>query len=172
MRPLDRTDAEILRHLQNNARLSNKELAAKIGLAPSSCLARVRRLIEDGAFRGFHAQVEPSAVGVGVQAIIAVRLKHHVRNQVDSFHDYVAGLEEVIAVYHLTGPWDYLVHVAVADLPHLRELALSAFTTRGEVEHIETSVVFEHLAKPVLPIYGVEDEPDVRMPPRMPPGRG
>ena len=158
MRPLDRTDAEILRQLQNNARLSNKELAARVGLAPSTCLVRVRRLQEDGCFRGFHAELDPRAVGVGIEALVAVTLSRHARSQVESFRSHALSLPEVIAYYHVTGEADFLLHVAVRDLDHLRELALSAFTTREEVARIETSVVFEHTHKPGLPIYAEEGD--------------
>ena len=68
---LDRTDCEILAELQKNARLSNKELAARIGLAPSSCLERVRRLASAGVLRGYHAQVDPGALGIGLEAMVA-----------------------------------------------------------------------------------------------------
>jgi DNA-binding Lrp family transcriptional regulator len=157
-RPLDRIDAAILDALQKNARLSNKELAARVGLAPSSCLARVRRLQEDGAFLGFHADVDPATLGITVQAMVAVRLSRHAREQVESFRAHVLSLPEVVAIFHVTGEADYVLHVAVRDLHHLRELTLSAFTTRPEVAHIETAVVFEHVRKPALPIYSVEDE--------------
>ena len=77
-RPLDRLDCQIVDALQRNARLSNKELAAKVGLAASSCLERVRRLGRERVFVGFHAEVDPGALGVGLQAMIAVRLRRHI----------------------------------------------------------------------------------------------
>lgn len=157
MRPLDRIDAEILRQLQKNGRLPNKELAERVGLAPSTCLVRVRRLQEDGVFRGVHAELEPHAVGVGVQAMVAVTLSRHARTEVESFRSHALSLPEVIAYFHVTGEADFLLHVAVRDLDHLRELALSAFTTREEVARLETSVIYEHTAKPGLPIYALED---------------
>ena len=77
IRQLDRIDREILTALQKNARLSNKELAARMKVAQSTCLERVRRLRDDGILRGFHAEVDAKAVGVGLQAMIAVRLRRH-----------------------------------------------------------------------------------------------
>ena len=79
---MDGIDFGILHELQNNARLSNKELAAKVKLAPSSCLERTRRLSAQGVLRGFHADVDPAALGVGLQAMIHVRLARHSRNHV------------------------------------------------------------------------------------------
>jgi DNA-binding Lrp family transcriptional regulator len=152
MRPLDRTDAEILRHLQKNARLSNKELAAAVGVAPSTCLERVRRLAADGVLRGYHADVDPHAVGVGLQALVAIRLGQHSRPVVETFQAHALGLDEVVQVYHVTGANDFLIHVAVRDAEHLRDLALTAFTERPEVVHIETALLFAHHRAPGLPI--------------------
>ena len=152
MRPLDRTDAEILRHLQKNARLSNKELAAAVGVAPSTCLERVRRLAAEGVLRGYHADVDPHAVGVGLQALVAIRLGQHSRPVVEAFQAHALGLDEVVQVYHVTGANDFLIHVAVRDAEHLRDLALTAFTERPEVVHIETALLFAHHRAPGLPI--------------------
>ena len=141
---LDRIDFDILGLLQKNARMTNKDLAEKVGIAPSTCLERVRRLVDSGTIRGFHADVDPAALGMGLQAIIAVRLKHHMRKMVDSFQEHMTSLPEVQGVFHITGSDDYLVHVAVKDSNHLRDLALDSFTTRPEVDHIQTRLIFEY----------------------------
>lgn len=142
---LDRIDREILAALANYARLSNKELAAHIRLAPSTTLERFRRLVRDGWLRGFHAEVEPRAFGLTLEAMIAVRLKQHARDQYEAFRAYVQTLPEVVAAYHMAGANDFLVHVRVRDADHLRDFAIDAFTTRSEVGHLETALVFEHL---------------------------
>ena len=141
---LDRIDFEILGLLQRNARMTNKDLAENVGIAPSTCLERVRRMVDSGTIRGFHADVDPAALGIALQAIIAVRLKHHMRKMVDSFHDHMTDLPEVRSIFHITGSDDYLVHVAVKDSNHLRDLALDSFTTRPEVDHIQTRLIFEY----------------------------
>ncbi len=151
--PLDRIDFAILEALQKDARLSNKELAARVGLAPSSCFQRVRRLREHGVLRGAHEEVDPAAVGVALQAMIAVRLRLHSRLAFEGFHDHLQALREVIAIYHLSGADDFLVHVALRDADHLRDLVMDAFTTREEVAHVETAIVFEHERRPGLPSY-------------------
>lgn len=158
-RDLDAIDCKLVELLQMNARLSNKELAARVGLAPSSCLERVRRLEREGVFLGFHAEVDPQAVGIGLQAMIAVRLRRHTRDEVSAFHDHAISVPEVVAIYHVTGATDFLVHVAVRDAHHLRELALEAFTTRREVENLETSLIFEGERKGGLPILVREGAP-------------
>lgn len=154
---LDRTDVALLELLQNDARMTNKELAARVGLAPSSCFERVRRLIEEGYIRGFHAEVDPKKVGVGLQAMFLVRLETQSRSSVQHVHDAIMGLPEVLAIYLMTGSVDLLVHVAVRDTEHLRELAFEALTRREEVAKIETALVFDYDRRAEMPIYGVEE---------------
>ena len=152
---LDPIDADILVALQENARLSNKDLAARVGLAPSSCLARVRKLQDEGAFVGFHADVNPEILGIRVEAMVSVRLAHHTREEMESFQAHALALPEVVAIFHLTGEPDFLLHVAARDLAHLRELALSAFTSRPGVAQIHTSVLYQHVRKPARPVYSL-----------------
>lgn len=154
MRPLDRTDLAIVALLQKNARTSNKEVAAAVGVAPSTALERTRRLEADGALRGYHADVAPEAVGVGLQALVAVSLRQHARALVEAFEAHALSLPEVVQVFHTTGASDYLVHVAVRDTEHLRALALAAFTERPEVDRIETSLLFSHRRAGGLPVAG------------------
>ncbi|MFT4603993.1 MAG: DNA-binding Lrp family transcriptional regulator [Rhodothermales bacterium] len=150
-RSLDRTDHAILDGLVKNARLSNKELAAAVGIAPSTCLERVRRLNDEGVVTGYHAEVNPAAVGVGLQALIAIKLGRHSRPVVDAFQAHALGLPEVTQVFHTSGANDFLVHVAVRDAGQLRDLVLTAFTERPEVVHIETAVLFGHYRTAGLP---------------------
>lgn len=151
---LDRTDLTILDALRKDARLSNKELAARAGLAPSSCLQRVRRLEQRGVIRGYHAEVDPGALGVGMQAMVAIRLSRHSRSLVDSFREHVLGTPEVRAIYHVAGASDFLLHVAVRDADHLRELVLGTLTVRPEVAHVETALIFELVVNRELPVHG------------------
>ncbi|MHA7815108.1 MAG: Lrp/AsnC family transcriptional regulator [Pseudohaliea sp.] len=139
---LDETDFEILRQLQNNARLSNKALAGRVGLAPSTTLVRTRQLERAGIIRGYHATLDPAALGIGLQALIAVRLREHTAADVAAFQDYVLGLPEVMRFYHVAGANDFLVHVGVRDPEALRDFAMNALTTRPEVAHLETGLIF------------------------------
>jgi len=148
---LDRTDRAIIALLQHNARLSNKELAAGAGIAPSTCSERMRRLEILGVFSGFHAAVDPQVMGIGLQAMIAVRLRRHSAEEVQAFGVHAQALPEVISLSHVTGPNDFLVRVVVRDADHLRQLAVSGFTTMREVDHIETALIFEHNEKGTLP---------------------
>lgn len=155
---LDRTDFEILDLLQKNARLSNKEIAAAIGLAPSSCHERIKRLWETGVLRGAHAEVDPRALGVGLEALLMIELAKHDREIVDRFLDEVVDIAEVRFAFLVTGRYDLVVHVVVRDMRHLKDLALDRFTTRPGVTRIETSLIFEERRRHELPVYasGVE----------------
>jgi DNA-binding Lrp family transcriptional regulator len=139
--------------LQKNARISNKELAAAIGLAPSTCSERVKRLEEHKYFKGFHAELYPRNVGVGLQALVFLRLNDHSLSTMEQFRYYILSVPEVVEMTHLSGVNDYMLKVAVRDNEHLRALLLRAFSAREEVGHIETSVIFETVAKHDTPIY-------------------
>ncbi len=156
---LDRIDFDILALLQKDARLSNKELAVSVGLAQSTCLLRIQRLRQLGFLGTAHAEVSPEAVGVGLQALVAVRLRQHRRPQVQAFWAHVNRLPEVLAAYHLTGAHDFLLHVAVRDARYLRDFAMDALSTRPEVEHLETSLIVDFARNPVLPVFAQPGDP-------------
>jgi DNA-binding Lrp family transcriptional regulator len=149
--PLDRIDFEILNLLQKDGRLSNKEVAAAVGVAPSTCFERIKRLRDEGIILGFHADVSEAALGITMQAMVAIQLKQHSRELVEAFYEHVLTLPEAIAVYHVAGRQDFMVHVVVRDTEHLRNLAMDAFTTRPEVAHLETSLIYAAQLKHALP---------------------
>lgn len=151
--PIDRIDFAIMAALQNNARLSNKELSAKIGLAPSSCLERVRALTRAGVLRGSHAEVSSAALGIGVEALVAIRLVKHSREAFRKLFAHFRSLPEVLCVFHVTGVNDLQVHVAVRDIDHLRTLIVERFAIRPEVEHCETSVIYQQHRSHQWPCY-------------------
>ena len=150
---LDRIDFEIISALQNDARLSNKELAGKIGMAPSSCLERVRTLGRAGVLRGYHADVATSALGIGLEALVAIRLVKHSREVFRALYALMLSMPEVLTVFHVSGVNDLQVHIAVRDIHHLRDLIVEKFATRPEVDHCETSVIFDLHRNHQLPCY-------------------
>ncbi|WP_416970802.1 Lrp/AsnC family transcriptional regulator [Streptomyces sp. 4F14] len=114
---MDEVDRSILAVLEQHGRISNNELAARVGLSPSPCLRRVRHLEETGVIRGYRALIDPAAVGRGLRVFAGVRLMRHTRADVVAFERGIVGLSEVVACHHLTGNFDYLLQVEVADLP-------------------------------------------------------
>jgi DNA-binding Lrp family transcriptional regulator len=148
--PLDRIDRAIVAALQNDARLPNNALAALVGVAPSTCLERVRSLRARGVVRGFHADIALEALSRRLEAIVAVRVRAHARTLVEQFREHALTLPEVVQVFHVTGADDFLLHVAVPDTDALRDFVLDRLAGRPEVGHVETRVVYEHTHRPVL----------------------
>jgi DNA-binding Lrp family transcriptional regulator len=144
---LDAVDIAILRQLQKDARISNKELAERVKIAASTCLERVRALQRRGVLTGFHAEADPAALGRGLQAYISVRVRPHSRDIVEPFIAFALDLPETIALSHIAGPDDFLVHVAVRDAAHLQRLLLDGFTSRREVAHLQTQLIFSYLRR-------------------------
>ncbi|MFC4334569.1 Lrp/AsnC family transcriptional regulator [Salininema proteolyticum] len=147
---LDAVDWEILRCLQSFGRMTNRDLAARAGVAASTCQMRVRRLTEAGVITGYHADLDWSLLGSPVQAFLAVQVRPHRRPVVDAFVRHLREVPEVLRFYHLTGPDDFLVHVAVADVESLQALVLDQVTARAEVAHVRTNLVFERWTGPGL----------------------
>lgn len=142
---IDETDRRILEVLAVEARIPNNALADRVGIAPSTCLGRVRTLVERGVIRGFYADIVPEALGYSLQAIIAVRLQVHARNAIPSFADRLAGMAEVRNVFFVAGGHDFLVHVVVQDTAQLRQFVVVNLSGRPEVASTETNLIFEHL---------------------------
>jgi DNA-binding Lrp family transcriptional regulator len=145
---LDDVDRAILEALSENARIPNARLAENVGLAPSTCLARVRALREAGVLLGFHAEVDLAALGRPLQAMVAIRLAVHARAQIEDFTETVRALPGVLSVFHMTGVTDYLVWVAAADTQDLREFVVDHLATHPAVAHAETSLIYEHRRGP------------------------
>jgi DNA-binding Lrp family transcriptional regulator len=152
---LDAVDRAILGLLAEDARITNQRLADQVGVAPSTALARLRALRTRGVIRGFHAEFDLAALGRPLQALIAVRLAVHAREQIDAFTDAVRQLPGVLMVFHLTGVTDYLVWVAAADAQDLREFVVDHLATHPSVAHAETSLIYEHRRGPG--IWGAAD---------------
>ncbi|WJG08896.1 Lrp/AsnC family transcriptional regulator [Aliiglaciecola sp. LCG003] len=151
IRPLDNTDLQILALMYQDASLSNKDIALQVGLAPSSCLERVKRLQADGTIISQHLLVDMKALGGHIQALISVRLSDHNRATVNQFQTDLLPLPEVMSIFHMGGENDFLIHVTVSDSIHLRDFVFNAVTARKEVNHVETALVYDHQVSHTLP---------------------
>ncbi|MCW2956352.1 MAG: Transcriptional regulator, AsnC family [Thermoleophilia bacterium] len=140
----DAVDWKILAVLQHDARITNRELADRVGLSPSAALARVRSLRERGVIRGYSAELDLQRLGRPLQAIVAIRLHTHHRAMLDTLVHELVELDETLDLFHVTGDADYLLHLAVRDPEHLRDVVLDRLTSRAEVAQVTTSLVFRH----------------------------
>ncbi len=153
LRALDATDLEILALLYQDARITNKDIASKVNLAPSSCLERIKRLQSESIIAGTSIRVDFNALGGHIQALISVRLSEHDRDTVDLFQTELLQCSEVISLFHMGGNDDFLVHVTVSDTAHLRDFVFNAVTARSEVNHVETALVYEYKTSNKLPTF-------------------
>jgi DNA-binding Lrp family transcriptional regulator len=147
---MDELDSAIIEQLQTDARQSNRELARKLGIAPSTCLERVRSLTRRGVIRGYHADIDLTALNRGVQAFISVQVRPLSRAVIDTFKGSVGGMPEVLAVFVLAGGDDFLLHVAVQDLGHLHSFLVDRLSKRREIVSFRSSVIYQHERNPVL----------------------
>ena len=141
---IDETDRAILRVLARDGRIANNALAERVGIAPSTCLGRMRALREAGVIRGFYADIAPEALGHTIQAVLAVRLQADARGSISEFAAKVATLPKVLNVFFLAGADDFLIHLGAASTQELRDFVVTL--SRGtEVASTETNLIFEHI---------------------------
>jgi DNA-binding Lrp family transcriptional regulator len=142
---IDDTDRRILTALHADARMSNSALAELVGIAPSTCHGRVRRLQEVGVIRGFYADIDPAAIGLTLQAMISVSLQSNARGKIRNFIQHIRSRPQVMDVYFLAGADDFILHVAARDTDDLRAFVVENLNADADVAGTQTSLIFEHL---------------------------
>jgi Lrp/AsnC family leucine-responsive transcriptional regulator len=143
---MDAVDRSILAVLERHGRISNADLAARVGLSPSPCLRRVRRLEETGVIRGYRALVDPAALGRGLRVFAGVRLMRHARADVVAFEQAVIRLSEVTHTHHITGNYDYLLQVEVADLAAYEDFHANRLASLPGVAMVNSYVTMKTLS--------------------------
>ncbi len=136
---LDATDIRILQELQRDAKLTNVELAARVHLSPSPCLARVRALEKSGVINRYVTLLDPIRLGQAVSVFIQVRLEQQVERALKTFEAAIAGWPEVMECYLMTGDSDYLLRVVVADIPAFERFILERLSKIRGVANIRSS---------------------------------
>lgn len=135
----DRTDLRILQALQSNARISNVELAERVGLSPSPCARRVKILEDTGVIRGSATLVEPSSVGLPISVFVQVTLERQIESMLQVFEAAVSTYPEVMECYLMTGDADYLLRVVVPDLDSYQRFLMDRLTHLEGVASIKSS---------------------------------
>jgi DNA-binding Lrp family transcriptional regulator len=147
---VDDIDSAIVRELQRNARQTNRDLARAVGIAPSTCLERVRLLRDRGVLTGYHAEVDLGALNRHVQAFLHVQVRPMSRDVIEGFKAYVTGLPEVLSVFVVAGGDDFLVHVAVPSVDGLHSFLMDKFSQRREIVGFRSSVIYQHARNRVI----------------------
>jgi DNA-binding Lrp family transcriptional regulator len=144
---VDEIDRSILSILGKNGRISNADLANQVGIAASTCLGRVRNLVQRKVIRSFAADIAPEALGLELQALISVSLRAGARANLASFMTAMREHPQVIQVFFLGGAEDFIVHIAVADSDAAREFVLDQLSNNASVATTRTNIVFDHFHK-------------------------
>lgn len=131
--------------------MSNKQLAAAVGLAQSSCHERLRRLWSAGVLTGTHAQVDAQQLGYNIAALFMIGISRHEHPTIEALLDELADIPQVQATYLITGRYDLIVKVLAYDMDHLKTLAYEHFTHRAVINRFETSIIYEGRERFMVP---------------------
>jgi Lrp/AsnC family leucine-responsive transcriptional regulator len=140
---LDDIDRHIVATLQAEGRLPNVDLAHRVGLSPTPCQRRVKRLEEEGVIARYAALVSPQAMGLGLQALVQVTLEDHSERTVEAFEAAIRARPEVVACYAVTGDMDFQVHVFAPDLASFSEFAMKALLRMPGVKGTRSSFIMQ-----------------------------
>ena len=138
--PIDTVDRVILRHLQAEGRITNVELAERAGLTAPPCLRRVRALEEAGAIRGYHADLDPEALGYAITVFAMVSLKSQAEHDLSAFEAHVAEIPEVRECHMLNGEIDFILKIVAPDLRAFQEILTTHLTPAPNVAGVKTSL--------------------------------
>jgi len=156
---MDEFDIKLLKALQEDGRLTNNELADRIGLSASQCSRRRTALEESGVIRSYHAVLSPEAVGLGVLVFIQVGLATQSPDSGDAFVKLIDSIEEVQEAFSLTGDADYLVKMAVPDLKALSRILNDVLLPHRSVAHVHSYVVLDRVKETTrLPLRYLSEE--------------
>lgn len=151
--PLDRTDRLILEVLQRDARITNAALAEKVSLSESACLRRVRALEASGLISGYGARIDQVKAGLPVNVFVSITLDRQDQTDLQAFEEAVRRIPEVMECYLMTGDFDYLLRVAVADTADFERVHSRHLTRLPHVARVHSSFALRAVARPhVLPI--------------------
>ena len=143
MTTIDDIDRKIIVALQAEGRLPIVDLADKVGLSPTPCQRRVKRLEEEGLITRYAALVSPAAMGFGLQALVEVTLEDHSEKTVEAFEAAIRARTEVVACYAVTGDMDFLLHVFATDLNSFSDFALKALLRMPGVKGTRSSFIMQ-----------------------------
>ena len=142
---LDAIDRRIVAELQSNARLSNIELADKVGLSPSPCLRRVKRLERGGYIDGYRASLQRSRIGLGFSVFLGVKINVHANAEAQHFEQAVVAMPEVVACHLVSGEADYILEVVVPDLEDYQRFLVGKLLNLPIVREVRSNIAIQTL---------------------------
>ena len=152
-RDIDAIDRKILNELQSSGKLTNVELAQRVGLSPSPCLSRVRALERDGVIDTYVALINPATIGLQISVFIQVALERQIEKRLETFEAKMHKFAEVMECYLMTGDSDYLIRVVVPDIASLEHFIVQELSTIPGVANIKSSFTLKQVKyKTALPI--------------------
>jgi Lrp/AsnC family transcriptional regulator, leucine-responsive regulatory protein len=142
---LDAIDRRIIAELQADARLTNVDLADRVGLSPSPCLRRVKRLERQGYIEGYRAILRRERVGLGFSVFIEIKIDGHANERALKFEKTISAMPEVIACHLVSGEADYLLEVAVPDLEHYQRFLVGKLLNLPIVREVRSNIAIQTL---------------------------
>ena len=149
---MDATDRRILRALSRRARLTNAELAEEVGLSPSPCWTRVKRLEQSGVIQGYHALLDQAALGLPETVFVEVMMERHDDTHLQRFEDAVTAMPEVLECWLVTGEYDYVLKAAVGGTADYERLLREKIYMIPGIRHSKSSFVLRTLKKEDTPL--------------------
>ena len=142
---LDSIDISIIRQLQNNAKITNKDLASQLELTTTPIYERVKRLEKLKVIETYVALVNPVKVGKGLMALCMVRLEKHTKEKLSAFEKHVANIPEVVECYHLAGQYDYHLKILVRDMNAFQHFIVNKLSTNENLANVQSSFVMSKI---------------------------
>ncbi len=143
LRSLDTTDRAILKILQEDAKITNSQLAKEVGLSPAPTLERVRKLESLGVIQSYHAVLNPSYLGLGVGVFLLITLSSHKKHQIQSFVKKMDDIEQVVECHHITGSGDFMIKILTSDIKSYHEFILTYLIEIEEIGNMQSLIILK-----------------------------
>lgn len=150
---IDKIDFKILRILQENAKITNLQLSSEIGLSPAPTLERVKKLENAKLIKGYHAELDEEALGIGIKAIIQITLTRQIENAISNFKKEISKIPEIMECYQVTGNADYILIVMLKDIRDFESLISTRLSKMEEIGQMQTMMILSKIKdSKVLPL--------------------
>lgn len=151
MMKLDKIDLHILSILQREGRITNSELAKRVGLSAAPTLERVKKLERNGVIEGYRARLNPEKMGFDIDTFVEVILSRHKKDNILEFMEAVKDVSEITSCYHITGKADFMLKVSVKNMQAYEDFLLHTLSTLPGLQHVETKIVMSNVKEEPSP---------------------